>query len=424
LELSTIAKHMMPTDSAETSRYLDEALQLDPNNAEAQQLAHQLRSPAGSPGDQLAYDEETFDTDTYDDASDFEEVAPISLNADDIVEEIPIEASDLLEIEDFAQSGQDDLAIDYSATGSGSIEVQGETTNTLGAGTPSSEIIPLPAQAPSLGVDAQAQQEEDVGDIEDDLEEADFFVQQGLYTEARSILDELRARSPGNPLVEAKLTDLAALRGIDFTEERDETPDIAADLAAALDQDLPVEPEIPTLDYSVEDVFEEFKKGVDNQVSDEDSDTHYDLGIAYREMGLLDDAMAEFKTAMRSREKEVLCHMMIGLCYGEKGLVAEAISQFKTGLYVDGITEREAVALYFELGQAYESLEDSPEALYYYEKVAKRDAQFRDVLIRVERLRRETGSDRQGVPSAVGQEGADADSHTLSSADGEAGVRS
>ncbi|MCK5799863.1 MAG: tetratricopeptide repeat protein, partial [Deltaproteobacteria bacterium] len=105
------------------------------------------------------------------------------------------------------------------------------------------------------------------------------------------------------------------------------------------------------------------------------------------EMGLLDDAIAEFKVAMRSREKEVLCHMMIGLCHSEKGLVSEAISQFKTGLYVEGITERETIALYFELAQAYENLKDLPEAVYYYEKVFKKDPHFRDVDRYLEKLR-------------------------------------
>jgi pilus assembly protein FimV len=142
--------------------------------------------------------------------------------------------------------------------------------------------------------------------------------------------------------------------------------------------------------YTVEDVFEEFKRG-EAPGGEEDSDTHYDLGIAYREMGLLDDAINEFKVAMRSRDKEVLCHMMIGLCFVEKEMLSEAISQFKTGLYVEGITERETIALYFELGQAYEHLEDLREALYYYEKVAKRDARFREVGKRIEKIRQAEG---------------------------------
>ena len=87
---------------------------------------------------------------------------------------------------------------------------------------------------------------------------------------------------------------------------------------------------------------------------------------------------------MKDPAREVQCHLMIGLCFLEKGMQTDAIGQFKKGLYVEGITEREALSMYFELGQAYERLNDPREALYYYEKVMKRDPHFRDVEKRVD----------------------------------------
>src|SRR6266536_2172746 len=125
----------------------------------------------------------------------------------------------------------------------------------------------------------------------------------------------------------------------------------------------------------------------EGRVTAEDFETHYDLGIAYKEMGLLDDAVNEFKLCMKDPAREVQCHLMIGLCCLEKGQVTEAIGHFKKGLYVEGITERESLSLYFELGQAYERLNDPREALYYYEKVIKRDQHFRDVEKRMNALR-------------------------------------
>ncbi len=76
-----------------------------------------------------------------------------------------------------------------------------------------------------------------------------------------------------------------------------------------------------------------------------------------------------------------------------------SISQFKTGLYVEGITDRETIALYFELGQAYERLEDLREALYYYEKVAKKDPKFRSVGAKVEELEAQGVGDSNRVDS-------------------------
>ena len=82
---------------------------------------------------------------------------------------------------------------------------------------------------------------------------------------------------------------------------------------------------------------------------------------------------------MKDPAREVQCHLMIGLCFLEKGMQTDAIGQFKKGLYVEGITDRESLSMYFELGQAYERLNDPREALYYYDKVIKRDPNFRDV---------------------------------------------
>lgn len=226
--------------------------------------------------------------------------------------------------------------------------------------------------------------------LEDDLDEADFFVQQCLFDEARAILEALLARHPSHPLVSAKLRDMAALEAAVRNEgaplgELGATPAAAiqADLSAELPDDLPgtSDPSGGTATDSIVDepVYEMTKNVIEKGVTAEDYETHYDLGIAYKEMGLLDDAIAEFKLVMKDPTREVQCHLMIGLCCLEKGLQTEAIGHFKKGLYVEGITDRETLSLYFELGQAYEKLGDPREALYYYEKVLKRDPRFRNI---------------------------------------------
>ena len=85
----------------------------------------------------------------------------------------------------------------------------------------------------------------------------------------------------------------------------------------------------------------------------------------------------------------------------------EGLPQFKTGLYVEGITERETIALYFELGQAYEHLDDLREALYYYEKVAKKDSRFREVGKRIEQIRRKAENSRVQVDKNDGNNSPD-----------------
>jgi tetratricopeptide (TPR) repeat protein len=250
------------------------------------------------------------------------------------------------------------------------------------------------------------------GSLEDDLDEADFFTQQSLFEEARAILESLLERHPAHPLVTAKLRDLEAMEqaaglGDQSLAQVIETPGMTADMSAELPSELPGEVDAaPSSVIDPAGSFEMTRKGViEKGVTAEDFETHYDLGIAYKEMGLLDDAINEFRIVMKDSVREVQCHLMIGLCFLEKGMQTDAIGQFKKGLYVEGITEREALSMYFELGQAYERLNDPREALYYYEKVMKRDPNFRDVQKRVESVRGGgAGSVAAAMPEARGDD--------------------
>ena len=84
--------------------------------------------------------------------------------------------------------------------------------------------------------------------------------------------------------------------------------------------------------------------------------------------------------------RQCIAHTMIGLCHMEKRDAQSAIKHFKRGLYAEQKTDREELGLYFELGAAYELLGDPKEAIYYYEKVKKRDPLFRNVEERIRRL--------------------------------------
>ncbi len=136
----------------------------------------------------------------------------------------------------------------------------------------------------------------------------------------------------------------------------------------------------------VDQLFEQFKRGVAEQIDSDDSETHFDLGIAYKEMGRIDDAIGEFELAMQNPKRECLCQTMIGLCRAEQGRLSEAIAHYKKGLYVEQKTEAEELGLYYELGVAYENLDDPQEAIYYYQKVIKRDPKFRDASRRLDAL--------------------------------------
>jgi tetratricopeptide (TPR) repeat protein len=225
--------------------------------------------------------------------------------------------------------------------------------------------------------------------LEDDLDEADFFVTQNLFDEARDILHGLLSRYPNHPLIVAKLQDIAAMEAgepggapVDLQPE-----DINSDPIP----DQRIEHELAAHDF-IEPASRESRVKLEQAVDDEDADTHYDLGLAYKEMGLFDEAIKAFQKVVNVPGRGVECNMMIGLCHRDQGALAEAVQQFKSGLYVDGISDTQKLNLYYEIGIAYEAMDDPGEALYFFEMVLKKDASHRDVAERVAALKAATAN--------------------------------
>ncbi|WP_428261904.1 tetratricopeptide repeat protein [Haliangium sp.] len=216
------------------------------------------------------------------------------------------------------------------------------------------------------------------GGLDDDLDEADFFIAQGLYDAARELLNNLLAHHPGHPLIQAKLDE------VDELERQSQTAAPAAPWPAT------VSPEESTLGGG--QASRKPAVVLQEPVADEDADTHYNLGIAYKEMGLYEEAIQEFEKVIGSPEREVQCRLMMGLCYREHQEVLSAINQFKAALHAPRITVSEQLSLYYEIAISYEQvLNDYHEALYFYELIQKRDPGYRDVDGRVRACRDRVG---------------------------------
>ncbi len=255
------------------------------------------------------------------------------------------------------------------------------------------EHVPLRPSTPGQMAAEVARRSVAPGEVEELLDEADFFVAQGLFEEARATLSDALTNHPSNPLIEEKLREVAGVAAAAGDRASAAPPTASADHSFELAERLAEEFEdaadpdsIGSDVLDVEQVFAQFKKGVEQQVGMEDSETHFDLGIAYKEMGLLDDAINEFRLCLTNPTRVCIGETMIGLCLLEKNELTEAIAHFKKGLYAETKTDREELGLYFELGNAYDLLHDPKEALYYYQKVQKRDPSFRDVASRIQNL--------------------------------------
>ncbi len=284
-----------------------------------------------------------------------------------------------------------------------------------------------PAEGPEPASDGGELPEE----VTEAFAEVDFFLETELFEDALEMLEELAGRFP-LAVVKARIREVRRLAGMEPAEE--ETPVVAEpEPGPGFDQPftdealegfpppggegpfdaLPFSDEEGgiSLDFDEEVVtnlsglnINELQgehpvavsaagagsaQGVrlETQVPEGDALTHFELGVAYKEMGLYDQARDEFKLAMEEPRLEIKAHMMVARCLMEVGKFSEAANEYKKTLHCQDITKDEEMDLYFELGQLYENLHDKPEALYFFRKVLLWDSTYRNVAQIVERLK-------------------------------------
>ncbi|HEX7707926.1 MAG TPA: hypothetical protein VF701_15815, partial [Thermoanaerobaculia bacterium] len=161
------------------------------------------------------------------------------------------------------------------------------------------------------------------------------------------------------------------------------------DLAAELESELAEDDEPISLseeEQSLEEIFREFKKGVEQQLDSEDYDTHYNLGIAYKEMGLIDEAIGEFQLASKDPRRAVECASMLGLCFLEKGMPQLAIKWYRKGLEMPEISEDEHVGLLYDLGAAYQEVGDTENAQKSFMEIYGMNSNYRDIVNRIKQV--------------------------------------
>lgn len=161
------------------------------------------------------------------------------------------------------------------------------------------------------------------------------------------------------------------------------------DLAAELEQELQEDDEVVAVgeeEQSLEDIFREFKKGVEQQLDSEDYETHYNLGIAYKEMGLIDEAIAEFQLASKDPKRAIECCSMLGLCFLEKGMPQLSIKWYQKGLEAPEVSKDEQLGLLYDLGAAYLEVGDVTSAQKAFVDVYGINSSYRDVADRIRDL--------------------------------------
>lgn len=405
-----------------------------------------------------------------------------SIDSDEIEIEIDIDVdSDSDEPADIPETGLSDDDLASLETDDDEFEAEPESELPMSEGVSVAKAAELSIGATSLST-AGAQQ------ILEDLEEADFYMQQNLFDEAEQIYQRVLAVAPNHPRALVRLGEVAAARGqdpeamgavaeeqstevarspqnladettpevdegisieesppaivdapdelsdldVDDDDEIDEAPDsdddtevgsaepqeapvpavetqpMAAagdgfDLAAALSDALGDDSDGASFTSGSSDdgfnaVFDAFKKGVNEALSEGDHDAHYDLGIAYKEMGLIDDAIQEFKIAMGAPGRRGECLHLIGVCALEANQPQVAVEHLSMHLEAPDLGESQQLAGRLELGRAHQMLGDFAQARSAYEAVAAVDASFCGISELLAKL--ESATPPEGVPVA------------------------
>lgn len=149
------------------------------------------------------------------------------------------------------------------------------------------------------------------------------------------------------------------------------------------------------IDPGLAAIFDEFREAVEDEVDaspGEDYETTYNLGLAYKEMDLVDGAVEQFQragalvSATDGTPRYFQCCTMLGHCFMQKGIPRVAATWFKKGLAVPNINDDESQALRYELGLAYEGMGDIDAAIDAFSEVYGTDVNYRGVSDRLHDL--------------------------------------
>ena len=136
------------------------------------------------------------------------------------------------------------------------------------------------------------------------------------------------------------------------------------------------------------EMLRRFKQGVAENVEEEDFASHYDLGVAFKEMGLMDEAIAQFQRSLRGPEHRVRSYEALGQCFVEKGQHQVAVALLQRVADARGVDDQELVGVLYLLGFACEAVGRQQDATGYYQRVFAVDIDFRDVRHRLAALDR------------------------------------
>ena len=239
------------------------------------------------------------------------------------------------------------------------------------------------------------------------LELADTLLRGDLADKARAVYERVVEHDPKNERARAALAMLAPaeppkaegrvaakdakMRVRDETAGEGDFVDLGAMILeedAPRDTRMKVEDEEPTGDEEQDfrEMLARFRQGIDENIEETDFQSHYDLGVAFKEMGLLDEAIAEFQKALRAPEGKLRTSEALGMCFHDKGAFGVAESILRRALELPATGDQERLGILYWLARALEEQGKPADARDLYGRVFAVDIRFMDVGARVKAL--------------------------------------
>ncbi len=239
------------------------------------------------------------------------------------------------------------------------------------------------------------------------LDRVDALCDAGRIAEARALLTQELQGAPNHPLLLERLGELdVPSSGYPAVEDPAPPPSVSHYIDTASygygsygRGAQPGNAAQPAVHHSPSAGFAQPERAV----AAADWQTHYDLGVAYAEMGMHTEAIAELTLAAKDPARECVCVSIVATIYLQLGEIDAGIAALHTALAAAHITREQELALGYELGHTYEARGNAEQAVHFFEWLALLDPNYDDprgtLYERIHRLRG-TGSGPQPIPGA------------------------
>ena len=222
--------------------------------------------------------------------------------------------------------------------------------------------------------------------LQKEIEGIRFYIENGYLELAEKAANELRGEFGDREEIAALLVELRTLGAMIGEAPTSEEPAAVPVTAEAEPVEGTAHKTIGLADLRTELGLEE------SSVDDSDYETNFNTATAYKEMGLIEQAIAEFQQAASvvkpndGTRRFYACASLLGLCFMEQGMPQLALKWFERALETNDLGKEEKQGIWYELAAAYEAAGDFGKAGTFYEQVYAENASFRDVSSRIKNL--------------------------------------